>query len=74
MERSGKGSRGIQRPEIQELGEAAAAAPLITLKRSETQNVDLANKVRTHHYLRHVDRRCTPIAINRTGSLKYMSD
>ncbi len=45
LERSGKGSCGIQRPECQELGAAAAAAPLITLKRSETQNVDLANKV-----------------------------
>jgi hypothetical protein len=53
---------------------AAAAAPLITLKHSETQNVDLGNKVRGNHYLRHVDHRSTHIAINRTGPLKYMSD
>ena len=41
MESSGKGSCGIQRPEYQELRAATAAAPFITQKRSETQNVIL---------------------------------
>ena len=47
LERSGKGSCGIQTPEGQELCAAAAAARLITLKRSETQNVDLALQTRS---------------------------
>jgi len=59
---------------IQDLRAAAAAAPFITEKRSETRNVDLANKIRRNDYLRQVDHRCTHIAIDRTGSLKYMSD
>jgi hypothetical protein len=74
MERRGKGSCGIQRPKCQDLRAAAAAAPFITQKRSETRNVDLANKIRRNDYLRQVDHRCTHIAIDRTGSLKYMSD
>jgi hypothetical protein len=45
MERSGKGSCGIQRPESQELRATETAAPFITEKRSETRNVDLANKM-----------------------------
>jgi hypothetical protein len=53
----GKRSRGIQSPEYQELSAAAAATPLITLKSSETQNVDLTDKVRVNHYLRHFERR-----------------
>jgi hypothetical protein len=74
MERRGKGSCGIQRPKCQDLRAAAAAAPFITEKRSETRNVDLANKIKRNDYLRQVDHRCTHIAIDRTGSLKYMSD
>ena len=61
LDRSGKGSCGIQCPECQELSESTAAAPLITLNHSETQNVDLANRVRGNHYLRHVDHRSTHI-------------
>ena len=57
LERSGKGSYVIQSPQYQELSTAAAAAPLTTLKRSEVQNVDLANQVRGNRYLRHVDHR-----------------
>ncbi len=49
-------------------------SPFMTMKNSETQSVDLENKVRGNHYLRHVDHRSTRIVINRTGSLKYMSD
>jgi hypothetical protein len=64
LERSGKGSCGIPRPECQELSAAAAAVPLITMKHSETQNVDLANKVRGNHYLRHVDHRSTHIPMS----------
>jgi hypothetical protein len=74
MERSGKGNSGIHRPEWQELRVVGTATPFITLNRSETRNVDLANKIRRNDYLRHVDHRCTHIPINRTGSLKYMSD
>jgi hypothetical protein len=48
LERRGKRSCGIQSPEYQELSAAAAATPLITLKSSETQNVDLADKVRAN--------------------------
>ena len=44
LERSGKRSCGIQSQEYQELSAAAAAAPLITLKCSETQSVDLTDK------------------------------
>ncbi len=57
LERSAMGSCDIQSPQYQELSAAAAAAPLTTLKRSEVQNVDLANQVRGNHYLRHVDHR-----------------
>ena len=74
MERSAKGSCGIQRPKCQDLRAAAAAAQFITQKHSETRYVDLANKIRRTDYLRQVDHRFTHIAIDRTGSLKYMSD
>jgi hypothetical protein len=56
LERSGKRSYRIQSPEYQELSVAAAAVPLITLKSSETQNVDLTDKVRANHYLTHFER------------------
>ena len=72
--RSGKGSFGIQSPEYQELSATAAAAPLITLKSSETQNVDLTDKVRANHYLRHFEHRSALHVMNRTGSFRYMSD
>jgi hypothetical protein len=55
--------RGVERgvagsPECQELSALPAhPAPLIRLKRSETQNVDLANQVEGYHYLRHVYHR-----------------
>ena len=74
MERSGKRSCGIQSPEYQELTAAAAAAPLITLKSCETQKVDLTDKVRANHYLRHFERRSALHGMNRTGSFRYMSD
>jgi hypothetical protein len=57
LERSGMGSCGIQSPQCQELSAVAVAAPLTTLKCSEVQNVDLANRVRGNHYLRHFDHR-----------------
>jgi hypothetical protein len=57
LEMSGMGSFGIQSPQCQELSAAEAATPLTTLKCSEVQNVDLANRVRGNHYLRHVDHR-----------------
>ncbi len=53
---------------------ATAAAPLIPLKSSETQNVDLTDKVRANHYLRHFECRSALHAMNRTGSFRYMSD
>ena len=74
MERSGKRSSGIQRQEYQELSAVAVAAPLITLKSSETQSVDLTDKVRANHYLRHFERRSALHPMNRTGSFRYMSD
>ena len=74
MERSGKRSCGIQSPEYQELSATAAAGPLITLKSSETQSVDLTDKVRANHYLRHFERRSALHGMNRTGSFRYMSD
>ena len=74
LERSGKRSCGIQSQEYQELSAAAAAAPLITLKCSETQSVDLTDKVRANHYLRHFERRSALHGMNRTGSFRYMSE
>ncbi len=74
LERSGKRSYRIQSPEYQELSAAAAAVPLITLKSSETQNVDLTDKVRANHYFRHFERRSALHAMNRTGSFRYMSE
>ena len=74
LERSGKRSCGIQSQEYQELSAAAAAEPLITLKSSETQSVDLTDKVRANHYLRHFERRSALHGMNRTGSFRYMSD
>ncbi len=74
LERSGKRSSGIQSQEYQELSANAAAAPLITLKRSETQSVDLTDKVRANHYLRHFECRSALHDMNRTGSFRYMSD
>ncbi len=57
LERSGKRSCRIQSPEYQELSVDAVTVPLITLKSSETQNVDLTDKVRANHYLRHFECR-----------------
>ncbi len=76
LERSGKGSWWIQSPEYQELSEVVVSEPLITVKISETQNhdVDLTDKVRTNHYLRHFDHRSELHSMNRTGSFRYMSD
>jgi hypothetical protein len=44
------------------------------LKSSETQSVDLTDKVRANHYLRHFERRSALHGMNRTGSFRYMSD
>jgi hypothetical protein len=74
LERSGKRSSGIQSQQYQELSAAAAATTLITLKSSETQSVDLTDKVRVNHYLRHFERRSALHGLNRTGSFRYMSD
>ena len=52
-----KGSSVIQSPECQELSVSVSVTPFITLKGSETQNVDLGNKVGGNHYLRHTDHR-----------------
>jgi hypothetical protein len=38
------------------------------LKSTETQNVDLTDKVRANHYLRHFERRSALHAMKRTGS------
>ena len=59
--------RGVERG-------VTAVVPLITLKSSETQNVDLTDKVRANHYLRHFERRSALHGMNRTGSFRYMSD
>jgi hypothetical protein len=42
--------------------------------KSETQNVDLTDKVRANHYLRHFELRSALHDMNRTGSFRYMSD
>ena len=52
----------------------ATGVPLITLKSSETQNVDLTDKVRENHYLRHFEHRSALHTMNSTGSFRYMSD
>ena len=59
LERSGKVSCGIQSPGGLEISETTASAQISTLERSETQDVDLANKVRENHYLVHVDHGLT---------------
>ncbi len=64
----------MQDSKSQELSAAAAAAPLITLKSSETQNVNLTDKVRANHYLRHFEPRSALHVMNRTVSFRYMSD
>ena len=74
LERSGKSSSGIQSPEFQELSADAAAAPLITLMSNEPHNVDLADKVRGNHYLRHFEQRPAPHCHEQGGSFRYMSD
>jgi hypothetical protein len=50
--------------------------PLVTVKSSETQIVDLkvgTNKVGTNHYLRHLTGK-VETNINKTGSFRYMCD
>jgi hypothetical protein len=80
----------IQSPECQELSVPVVGEPLVTVKSSETQNVDLkvgtnkvgtnhyfrhlTDKVGTNHYLRHFEHRSSLHPINRTGSFRYMSD
>jgi hypothetical protein len=64
--------------------------PLVTVKSSETQIVDLkvgtnkvgtnhylrhlTDKVETNHYLRHFEHRSSLHPINKTGSFRYMCD
>ena len=48
--------------------------PPIELNRWETQNVDLANKVKGNHYLRHVDHRSTQIPTNRIFEIHVRLD
>ncbi len=53
---------------------SVSSVPLITMKSSETQNVDLVDKVRVNHYLRHFEHRSSLHVMNSTGSFRYMSD
>jgi hypothetical protein len=74
LKQHGKNKKRFFEISEMEFSTVPGVEPLITVKSSETQNVDLVDKVGTNHYLRHFDHRSGLHPMNRTGSFRYMSD